>query len=98
MESRAQLAIALTAASASLGTSASFAQTTERVSVSSSGAQGTSSSAFFVRSTSISADGRFVAFDSYASNFVASDTSLSLDVFVRDRQSGTTECVNVAPS
>jgi Tol biopolymer transport system component len=45
---------------------------------------------------SISADGRFVAFDSTADNLVPGGTpSRWGDVFVRDRQTGTTECVSV---
>jgi len=37
---------------------------------------------------SISADGRFVAFESYASNLVPGDTNDDLDVFVKDLQTG----------
>ena len=44
---------------------------------------------------SISADGRFVAFDSLASNLVPGDTNGMRDVFVHDRQTGTTERVSV---
>jgi Tol biopolymer transport system component len=44
---------------------------------------------------SISSDGRDVAFYSGASDLVASDTNNSTDVFVRDRQEGTTERVSV---
>jgi Tol biopolymer transport system component len=44
----------------------------------------------------ISADGRFVAFASEASNLVPGDRNGSTDVFVRDRQTGTMECVSVA--
>jgi Tol biopolymer transport system component len=44
---------------------------------------------------SISADGRFVAFDSDASNLVTGDTNKHADVFVRDRQTGTTSRVSV---
>lgn len=40
-------------------------------------------------SPSISADGRYVAFVSYASDLVADDTD-RIDVFLRDRQLGTT--------
>src|SRR5207247_7550333 len=43
----------------------------------------------------ISADGRFVAFASYASNLVPGDTNGDADVFVHDRQTGTTERVSV---
>ncbi len=51
---------------------------TARVSVSSSGGQGNYGSG----SASISADGRFVAFDSRASNLVEGDTNGTYDVFV----------------
>jgi hypothetical protein len=44
----------------------------------------------------ISGDGRFVVFISYASNLVQGDTNGSPDVFVRDRQSGTTARVSVS--
>lgn len=60
---------------------------TERVSVSSSGAQANNASV----SPSISADGRFVAFQSQASNLVANDTNNAADIFVRDRTAGSTE-------
>src|SRR5262249_4707659 len=43
----------------------------------------------------ISADGRYVAFTSVASNLVAGDTNNRADVFLRDRQSGTTSLVSV---
>ncbi|MEN6642915.1 MAG: calcium-binding protein, partial [Armatimonadia bacterium] len=45
---------------------------------------------------SISADGRYVAFESCASNLVAGDTNRSPDVFVHDRTTGTTTRVSVA--
>ena len=45
---------------------------------------------------SISADGRFVAFVSGATNLVSADTNGRLDAFVRDRQLGTTTRVSVA--
>src|SRR5262249_38171107 len=66
--------------------------TTERVSVSTGGTQADSDSV----NPSISADGRFVVFESAATNLVAGDTNGTWDVFVRDRQSGTTERVSVA--
>ena len=65
--------------------------TTELASVDSTGTLGNSDS----QRPSISADGRFVAFDSFASNLVAGDTNFAFDVFVHDRQTGTTECVSV---
>ena len=47
-------------------------------------------------SPAISADGRFVAFDSEATNLVPGDTNDASDVFVRDRQTGTTRRVSVS--
>jgi Tol biopolymer transport system component len=46
---------------------------------------------------SISADGRYVAFASNASNLVSGDTNAASDVFVRDTQTGVTRRVSVAP-
>src|SRR5207247_524495 len=66
--------------------------TTERVSVASGGRQGNGFSA----GPALSADGRFVAFYSTATNLVAGDTNGATDVFVRDRQTGTTERASVA--
>jgi len=66
--------------------------TTERVSVSGSGEQANSGSV----NPDISADGRFVAFWSSATNLVPGDTNGYMDVFLRDRQTGTTERVNVS--
>jgi WD40 repeat protein len=43
----------------------------------------------------ISSDGRYVAFESSATNLVAGDTNGLPDVFVRDRVAGTTERVNL---
>jgi len=65
---------------------------TERVSVASDGTQGNGSS----DSPAISADGRYVVFDSYASNLVPGDSNGGRDVFARDRQTGQTERVSVA--
>jgi hypothetical protein len=39
----------------------------------------------------LSAEGRFVVFDSDSSRLVPGDTNGSTDVFVRDRSTGTTE-------
>jgi Tol biopolymer transport system component len=64
---------------------------TERVSVGPGGAQGNDSSFF----PAISADGRFVAFWSYATNLVPGDTNGARDVFVHDRRTRTTERVSV---
>lgn len=45
---------------------------------------------------SVSADGRFVAFASMDNSLVAGDTNGVTDIFVRDRQLGTTTCVSRA--
>jgi len=64
--------------------------TTTRVSVSTQGAPA------FGAEPAISADGRYVAFGSGASNLVAGDTNGIVDVFVRDRVAGTTTRVNIS--
>ena len=68
--------------------------TTERVSLTTSGVQADSASG----APSISEDGRFVAFESHATNLVAGDTNGLQDVFVRDRQLGTTELASLDSS
>ena len=45
---------------------------------------------------SISADGRYVSFSSFASNLVTGDNNQTGDIFVRDMQTGTTQRVSVA--
>lgn len=55
-------------------------EVTSRISVDADGAQGNGES----RSSSLSADGRYVAFDSNATNLVPGDTNGSTDVFVHD--------------
>jgi Tol biopolymer transport system component len=67
------------------------AQVTELVSVDSNGVQGNGLSI----GSCVSFDGRFVVFESEATNFVASDTNGERDVFVHDRKTGTTERVSV---
>jgi len=59
------------------------AQTTEWVSVSSSGVQGSSTSFVGQSSSSVSANGRYVAFASFAFNLVSGDTNGYIDVFIR---------------
>ena len=66
---------------------------TTLVSVASDGTQGNDSSSSHV---SISANGRYVAFQSFASNLVSGDTNNTLDVFVHDRKTGRTTLVSVA--
>jgi hypothetical protein len=58
-----------------------WAGSTERVSVGPGGVQGNSDSSI----PAISANGRFVAFSSIATNLVAGDTNGVEDVFVRTR-------------
>ncbi|ANK91567.1 MULTISPECIES: TolB family protein [Rhizobium] len=65
--------------------------TTTRVSVDSGGVQGNGHST----EPSISNDGRYIAFQSAASNLVAGDTNFRSDIFVRDLQLGTTTRVSV---
>lgn len=65
--------------------------TTERVSVSSAGAEGNNWSA----RPSISGDGRSVAFTSAASNLVPGDRGVDGDIFVRDTVTDRTEQVSV---
>jgi Tol biopolymer transport system component len=66
--------------------------TTTRVSLGPGGVQANSSSSGPV----ISADGRWVGFGSLASNLVVGDSNGQPDVFVHDRQTGTTTRVSVA--
>ncbi|MEV6240932.1 hypothetical protein [Lentzea sp. NPDC051838] len=63
---------------------------TTRVSVDSAGVQGNKVSL----NPSISADGRFVAFESIATNLVADDTLGHWDVFVHDLQTRTTTLIS----
>jgi Tol biopolymer transport system component len=67
---------------------------TERASVASDGTQGNGDSGN--TQISISADGRYVVFDSIATNLVNGDTNGSWDAFVHDRQTGVTERISVA--
>jgi Tol biopolymer transport system component len=84
---------------------------TERANVASDGTQGNHHQFAVWCCVAISADGRYVVFPSVASNLVPGDDNFFCDtnldgnyvdncpdVFVRDRQSGTTELVSVATS
>jgi hypothetical protein len=66
--------------------------TISRVSVNSSGGQGNDDSDL----PSISGDGRYVAFESYATNLVPNDKNFRPDVFVHDRTSNTTTRISVS--
>jgi Tol biopolymer transport system component len=74
---------------------------TSLVSVATGGAQGNDASntcsgcLFFAANAKVSANGRYVAFDSAATNLVAGDTNAGRDIFVRDLVGGTTERVSV---
>ncbi len=65
--------------------------TTQRVSIHSNGAQATGPSFAPV----ISADGRWITYSSEATNLVANDTNAAPDVFLFDRDTGTTQRVSV---
>lgn len=65
---------------------------TTRLSVSSSGTQSNGLNL----TTSMSPNGRFVVFDSTASNLVRGDTNNRSDVFVRDQVTGTTRRVSLS--
>ncbi|MEK7611792.1 MAG: hypothetical protein AAB407_00365, partial [Patescibacteria group bacterium] len=68
-----------------------FSQTTTRVSVDSNGIEADWHSSL----PSISADGRYVAFESIATNLVPGDTNFDMDIFVNDQQTGKTTRVSV---
>jgi len=70
---------------------AGWAQSTWRVSMGAGGAEANGLSAYPI----FSADGRYVVFQSAASNLVPGDTNLVQDIFVRDLQNGTNERVSV---
>ena len=65
---------------------------TSRVSTASDGTEGNNNS----YDPSISSDGRYVAFYSYAANLVAGDTNGVADIFVHDRLTGETARVSTA--
>ncbi|MFN2545526.1 MAG: TolB family protein [Actinomycetota bacterium] len=77
------------------------AGTTERISVSSAGAESNGNSEWPV----ITPNGRYVTFESTATNLVTLDANAASDplfrgrdVYIRDRQAGTTELVSVGPN
>ncbi len=63
---------------------------TTRVSTNSAGSQSNNNSS----DPAISADGRYVAFESLANNLVAGDTNGALDIFLKDTQTGVTTRVS----
>lgn len=69
-----------------------FAQQTSRVSVGKNGQQGNHNSF----GASMSADGRFVAFWSFATNLTPGDTNGTSDIFLYDHAAGTSICVSAS--
>jgi Tol biopolymer transport system component len=69
---------------------------TERVSVSSEGTEGDDLSDRFA--PALDDTGRFVAFESLATNLVNADTNANADIFLRDRRRRTTSRVSVGAS
>lgn len=65
---------------------------TIRVSVDSAGVEGNGSS----QNSSVSSNGRYVAFESLASNLVAGDANGQADIFVHDRHTGLTTRASVS--
>src|SRR5262249_30212949 len=68
------------------------AGTTERVSLNNAGAGANGNSSAATMST----DGRYVAFESSATNLDPADTGGDEDVFVRDRAAGATKLVSIS--
>ena len=87
----APLPVALAAVLALLATASGVDDQTERVSLATDGGEANAQSL----SPALSGDGRYVAFESDASDLVAGDTN-GRDIFVHDRETGTTARVNVA--
>ena len=67
-------------------------RTIERVSVATDGAEGDGRSS----SASLSADGRFVLFESDATDLVSGDANDATDIFLRDLSTGAVVLVSVA--
>ena len=64
----------------------------EQLSVSTGGTQGDQTT----YNTAISGDGRYVVFESSATNLVSGDTNNSRDIFLRDRANGATSRISVS--
>jgi hypothetical protein len=76
-------------------TSATAQNPITRVSVDDTGTQGDGDSNYYHGRLSVSDDGRFVAFDSYATNLVPGDVNQNFDVFVYDRVLQKIACMSV---
>jgi len=68
---------------------------TERVSVATGDSEGNGASGADSYFLAVSDNGRYVTFDSLATNFVANDLNATWDVFQRDRVDATTTCLTV---
>jgi Tol biopolymer transport system component len=68
--------------------------TTRRISVSATGAEGNR----YSEMVNITGDGRYVVYGSSASNLVAGDFNNAVDAFLHDRVTGQTEMVSLSPS
>jgi Tol biopolymer transport system component len=93
--SRIQLA---TLVAAALLASTSLAQSTSNASVSSTGGAGNGRSWLNPQASAVTPDGRFVVFQSLASNLLSGDSAGLTDVFVRDLSNGQLERISVTSS
>ena len=64
------------------------------MSVTSRGREGNNHSGITTERVDLSADGRFVVFDSEATNLVRGDDNANAEVLLRDRLTGTTELIS----
>lgn len=80
--------------SVTLSSGVPLAHAVERISIATGGGQGNGQSQY----PAISGDGRYVVFESDATNLVANDSNAATDVFVRDRVLGTTSRVSLVSS
>lgn len=62
------------------------------------GATGSQANNSMLTSACVNSDGRFVVFQTSASNLVPNDNNGTIDVFLRDMQRNTTECISVTPA
>ncbi len=69
--------------------------TTSRISTGTSGIQGNAGNTISSSTISISADGRFVTFNSYATNLVVGDNNGYEDIFLRDTSLNTTALISI---
>ncbi len=84
------LGVALLALAVAAPVTTSATAKTKLASKHSDGTRGDSDSSY----PSISGDGRYIAFYSYATNLVSNDTNGEADVFVHDRKTGKTKRVS----